>query len=102
MLFFLSAFQRGWLWPLAGLGLMVVSAIIIGGVYPAIVQQFQVRPSEANREAPYIQRNIDSTRASYDIADADVQEYAAETDVTAGQLREDAKPFRVSVCRTRP
>ena len=68
-----------------------VSAIIIGGVYPAIVQQFQVRPSEANREAPYIQRNIDSTRASYDIADADVQEYAAETDVTAGQLREDAE-----------
>ena len=101
MLFFLSAFQRGW--PAAG------RARAHGrqrdhhrGVYPAIVQQFQVRPSEANREAPYIQRNIDSTRASYDIADADVQEYAAETDVTAGQLREDAKPFRVSVCRTCP
>jgi uncharacterized membrane protein (UPF0182 family) len=91
VLFFVSAFQRGWLWPLAGLGLMVISAIIIGGVYPAIVQQFQVRPSEASKEAPYIQRNIDSTRESYDIADADVTEYAAETDVAAGQLRADAE-----------
>ena len=43
-------------------GLLVLSAVVIGGIYPAIVQQFQVRPSEPVKEAPYIQRNIDATR----------------------------------------
>ena len=34
----------------------------IGGVYPAIVQRFQVRPNEPDHERPYIERNIDATR----------------------------------------
>ena len=53
---------RGWLLPAIGVGLLVLSAILIGGIYPAIVQRFQVRPNEQADEAPYIQRNIDATR----------------------------------------
>ena len=44
---------------------MVGSAIVIGGVYPLLVQQFSVRPSEADKEAPYIARNIEQTRTAY-------------------------------------
>src|SRR5690606_22101699 len=64
-LFFASIFRRSWLLPGVGLGLLVLSAILVGGVYPAIVQQVQVRPSEAEREAPYIGRNIEATRQAY-------------------------------------
>ena len=35
--------------PVIGLGLLVLSAILIGGIYPAIVQQFQVEPSRAGQ-----------------------------------------------------
>jgi len=54
---------------------LVLTSIVIGGLYPLAVQQFQVRPSELIREAPYIQRNIDATRDAYGIADAEVVDY---------------------------
>jgi uncharacterized membrane protein (UPF0182 family) len=74
-LFFVNVFVRNWILPGIGLGLLILTSILIGGVYPAIVQQFQVRPSELVLEQPYIGRNIEATRAAFDIEDADIQEY---------------------------
>ncbi|GAA4346689.1 UPF0182 family protein [Angustibacter luteus] len=80
-------------WRLPGLGvaLLVVCAIVVGGIYPAAVQRFQVKPSESSRERTYIERNIAATRAAYGLDDVDVQEYNAKTSVTSGQLRNDAE-----------
>ena len=64
--------RRTWLLPSVGLGLLVLSAILLGVIWPGIVQQFQVEPSEADKEAPYIAKNIEATRAAYDIEDAEV------------------------------
>ncbi|WP_019875747.1 UPF0182 family protein [Sporichthya polymorpha] len=90
VLFFANVWRRTWILPGLGLGLLVLSAVLIGGVYPAIVQQFQVRPSEVTREAPYIDRNIQATRTAYGIADAEVTEYDAKTTAEAGALRANA------------
>ena len=38
-------------------------------IWPAIVQNFQVKPSEADKENPYIQQNIDATRDAYGLSD---------------------------------
>src|SRR6478735_6634259 len=67
VLFFLNVWRRTWLLPSMGLALLVLSAILLGLVWPGIVQQFQVQPSEADKEAPYIEKNIAATRAAYDI-----------------------------------
>nr|MBP7902959.1 UPF0182 family protein [Candidatus Planktophila sp.] len=64
--------------------------VLIAGIYPGAIQQFQVKPSESSKEAPYIQRNIDATRASYGLTDVDVQEYNAVVAPNAGQLAGDA------------
>lgn len=85
-LFFATIFRRGWLLPAASFGLLVLSAVIIGGVYPLIVQNFQVKPSEADKEAPYIQRNIDQTRFAYGLTDVSVQPYDATTSASAAEL----------------
>jgi len=90
VLFFANVVRRTWMLPGLGFGLLVLSAVLIGGVYPAVVQQFQVRPSESDREAPYIERNIGATREAYNIADVEPQDYNARTDVEPGQLRQDA------------
>jgi uncharacterized membrane protein (UPF0182 family) len=90
LLFFANVVQRTWMLPGIGFGLLVLSAILIGGVYPAAVQQFKVRPSEATSEAPYIQRNIDATREAYGLSDVKISPYDAKTVVEPGQLREDA------------
>jgi hypothetical protein len=67
VLFFVNVFRRGFALPGIALGLLVFSALVIGGVYPAIVQDFTVKPNELNLEAPYIQRNINATQAAYQI-----------------------------------
>ena len=90
ILFFANVVRRTWLLPGIGFGLLVLSAILIGGVYPAIVQQFQVKPSERQLEAKFIKRNIDATRAAYGLREVDINQYNAQTTATEGQLRDDA------------
>ena len=46
LLFFAGAARRSAMLPAVGFGLLVLSAILIGGVYPAIIQQFVVKPNE--------------------------------------------------------
>jgi uncharacterized protein len=82
---------RSWRLPGLGAGLLVVCAIVVGGIYPAAVQRFQVKPSESSKERLYIQRNIAATRAAYGLDDVKVQQYAARTTATSGQLRDDAE-----------
>jgi len=72
-LFFANAFRRGSALPAISFGLLVLSAVVIGGIYPAIVQQFKVKPNEINREATYIGRNITATRTAYGIVPRDTQ-----------------------------
>ncbi|MDP9444196.1 MAG: UPF0182 family protein [Actinomycetota bacterium] len=89
-LFFANAVRRTWLLPGLGLGLLVLSAVLLGGLWPFIVQQFQVRPSEPDREAPYIGRNIQATRDAYGVDDVQIQGYDAVTTLTPQQLADDA------------
>jgi uncharacterized membrane protein (UPF0182 family) len=74
-LFLVNTLRRHWVIPVLGLGLMIVISVVVGALYPLVVQQFQVRPSELVREEPYIQRNIDATRAAYGIEDAVINDY---------------------------
>ena len=90
ILFFANIVRRSWSLPVAGVGLLLVSSLVIQTAYPAIIQQFQVKPSESNKEAPYIQRNIEATRAAYDIADVEIKDYNATLNASAGQLTNDA------------
>src|SRR5262249_37602423 len=65
LLFFAGAVRRSALLPAVGLGLLVLSAILIGGGYPAIIQQFVVKPNELAKETPYITPEIRATRLDY-------------------------------------
>ncbi len=62
ILFFITALIGRWRLPLVGTALLIVSSLIIGALYPWIIQRFQVDPSARSLEAPYIERSIDLTR----------------------------------------
>lgn len=90
LLFFAALWRRTWQLPLIGFGLMVLSAILVGGLYPAIVQKFQVQPNEQAKEAPYVDKNLKATREAYGIDDAQVTEYPGEGSVKdKSKLRDD-------------
>ena len=90
LLFFANIVRKSWLLPAAGTALMVGASVLIAGVYPGAVQQFQVKPSESSKEAPYIQRNIDATRDAYGIAGVEMKDYQATVSTNSGQLANDA------------
>jgi len=77
VLFLTGAIRRSSLLPAIGFGLLVLSAVVIGGVYPLIIQQFVVKPNEAVKERPYIAREITSTRAAYGVDGTQVINYPA-------------------------
>lgn len=88
VLFFVNVWRRTWLLPSVGLALLVASAILLGLIWPGIVQQFQVKPSEADKEAPYIAANIEATRAAYDVEDVETVPYSATATASADKLVE--------------
>lgn len=90
-LFFANGFLKRWTLPVVGLILMLASGLILGLIYPAIVQSFTVKPNEPDKESTYIKANIDATRNAFKIADTEVTEYAAVVKVSPGQLKEDAE-----------
>src|SRR5699024_4711629 len=70
--FFASIVLRDLRIPALATALMVFSSVIIGAVYPLIVEQFSVKPNAAQKEAEYIKRNISATRDAYGITDTKV------------------------------
>jgi uncharacterized membrane protein (UPF0182 family) len=62
-----SLWLRSALYPAIGFVVLIVLSIVISGIYPALLQQISVKPNANSKEAPYILRNIDSTRAAYGV-----------------------------------
>ncbi|MBP6996250.1 MAG: UPF0182 family protein [Phycicoccus sp.] len=88
--FLASIWTRSWRLPIIGAVLLLVTAVLMGGIYPALVQAIKVQPSQKSLESQYLGRNIAATRDAYGLSDIDTATYSAVTDAEAGQLRQDA------------
>ncbi|GAA3539477.1 UPF0182 family membrane protein [Nocardioides daeguensis] len=75
VLFFLNVWRKTWQLPSVGLALLALSAVLLGMIWPAIVQNFQVKPSEADKENSYIKANIDATREAYGLSGVESERY---------------------------
>src|SRR6478609_2748889 len=85
VLFFLTVWRRTWLLPGVGISLLLVTSILLGLIWPAFVQHFQVNPSELDKESPYIEKNIKATREAYDLNE--IKEVKAPRKVTAASVQ---------------
>jgi uncharacterized protein len=86
----IGAARRSSMLSAIGLGLLVLSAILLGGVYPAVIQQFVVKPNELAKEAPFLAKEITSTRLAYGVSGAQVTGYPATSSQSSAQLARDA------------
>ena len=91
LLFLLTAFIGRWRFPVVGTALLIVAALVVGAIYPWVVQRFQVDPSQKTLETPYVQRAIGATRDAYGLSGIDVIDYNAKTTAEQGALRKDAQ-----------
>lgn len=91
VLFLITAVIGKWRVSIIGTTMMVLSSLVLGGLYPWIIQTFQVVPNERTLESPYLQHNIDATRAAYGLDGVEVVDYDAKVVAEPGALRNDAK-----------
>jgi uncharacterized protein len=93
---FANIFLRISVLPVAAVGLLLIVSILASGIYPAVVQQFNVRPNANEKEAEYIGRNIEATREAYGIKSTDQggpvnqNQYNATTNVAAARTKLNA------------
>ncbi len=78
--------RRGWALPILGVGLWAFVAVVVGAIYPAIVQAVKVNPAQNSLERPYITRNINATRAALGINHVKQSTFSATQSLTPAQV----------------
>ncbi|WP_219412978.1 UPF0182 family protein [Pseudonocardia nigra] len=72
--FFAAVFRRNLQLPAIATVLLVLSSVLVGAAWPAVLQQFIVAPNADAREALSIERNIAATRQAFGLTDDKVEE----------------------------
>lgn len=90
LLFIVNIRRKGWVLPVLGVGLWALVALLAGTIVPALVQRFQVEPSESTREREFIQRNIDATQFAIGLDTVEVQDFEPDFSIGDEELVENA------------
>ncbi len=77
---FFGAWRARFLFVAAGVGGLLLGGVVVGQVWPALVQRFQVVPNELARERPFIEHNIRFTRLAYALDALERSDYEAFAD----------------------
>ncbi|HSK30696.1 MAG TPA: UPF0182 family protein [Candidatus Limnocylindria bacterium] len=80
-------YREGFRLLIVSLGVLVM--VHAGGLnlYPTLLQRFRVAPNEIEAERPFLQRNIEFTRLAFGLDKVESQEFPAEENLTAEDLR---------------
>jgi len=78
--------RRGWALPVLAIGLWAFVAVVVGAIYPALVQALRVNPAQNALERPYIARNIAATRSAMGLTHVTMQPFAADQSLTPTSL----------------
>ena len=79
--------MRGWSLPAVAVGLWAFVALVIGVLYPTILQALKVTPNQNPLELPYIQRNIEATRSAFNLDSVNFHTFAGSTTITRPQIK---------------
>ncbi len=91
VLFMVNIRRQGWVLPVIGLGLWAFLSLVLGAIYPAIVQQFVVQPAQGTKELPYIARNIAATRYGMGIQSVQSENFSASQNLTSQSVQNYAR-----------
>ena len=77
---------KGWVLPTLAVGLWAFVAIVMGGIYPLIIQRLRVEPAESTREREYIEHNIAFTRRAMGLDDVRIRAFESTGGLTFDQV----------------
>jgi hypothetical protein len=64
-------------------------ALVIGVLYPTILQALKVSPNQDSLEAPYIHRNIEATRAAFGLDKVKYSNFAGSPTISQATIKND-------------
>ena len=96
-----NAYLRSLRIILGGLGLWVAVAIVVGAVYPSLVQRFQVNPNELDKEREYIPRHVQFTRQGFALDRIVEEDYDLAT-IPSGELAGQLAPVTAETIAANP
>jgi uncharacterized membrane protein (UPF0182 family) len=70
-------------------GLWVIILVGFVWIYPGIVEQYDVKPTELSKETPYILNNIQFTREAYGLNKVKVEPFPADQSLTYQDIQEN-------------
>ena len=95
--------RPGWRFLIAGVAVLLVAHVIGVQLYPYILQRFRVIPNEVEAERQFIERTIKFTRLAYGLDKIASQEFPAEEQLTAADIkRNDATIKNIRLWDHRP
>ena len=86
----INIWRQGWTLPVLAVGLWAFVALIIGVIFPALLQTFKVTPAQSTLEQPYIQRNINATRSAFGLTKVQQHPFSGAQVPSAGDLQANA------------
>lgn len=73
---------------------LIAASMVLGNIYPSLVQKFIVEPNEFNKEKPYIEYNIKMTQHAYGLDQIEVKNFPASDNLTSRDLKESDGTIR--------
>jgi uncharacterized protein len=70
-------------------GLWLAATLLVGGIYPGLVQQYSVVPNEFEREKLYITYNIEYTRLAFGLEDVEIRSFGDVDELDEQTLAEN-------------
>jgi uncharacterized membrane protein (UPF0182 family) len=83
--------RRGWALPILAVGLWAFVAVVVGAIYPALVQRFKVAPAQNSLESTYIARNISGTRQAFGLNGIQSKPFSADASASVASLQADSQ-----------
>ena len=87
--FMVSRFYGGLRLMVGSFSLWIIAVILAGFAYPALFERFQVLPDQLTKERPYIQRNLDATRAGFQLDGVQTVPYPAAGKLDSALVEEN-------------
>ncbi|KAF1084662.1 hypothetical protein SPSYN_02440 [Sporotomaculum syntrophicum] len=77
LIIIINLFMRRFKLILYSIGALFLASIVLGSLYPTLIQNLIVKPNELNKESPYIANSIKYTRMAYNLNQMETKRFPA-------------------------
>ena len=103
ILFFLLPFFNKWKYLLYSIGVFFAVLVGFSWIYPALIEDYAVKPSELTKETPYILDNIKFTRLGFGLNKVEVEPFQVGQPMTYDDMKgNDSTIHNIRLWDTRP